>query len=92
MRRLRRNRNQISVLWISTSEENNLLCLAKEQARVITKEDAVPQGKVPRMKSITLNIARSQAVPSSELPENIGRHSRRVDTALLGKHTRQHYD
>jgi hypothetical protein len=44
------------------------------------------------MKSTTLNIARSQAVPSSELPENIGRHSRRVDAALPGKHTRQLYD
>jgi hypothetical protein len=92
IRRVRRNGNQISVRWIPTSEDNNLLRLAKEQARVATQEDAVPQGKVPRMKSTTLNIARSQAVPSSELPGNIGRHSRRVDTALLGKHTRQLYD
>ena len=44
------------------------------------------------MKSTTLNIARSQAVPSSELPENIGRHAKRVDAALPGKHTRQLYD
>ena len=92
IRRVRRNGNQISVRWIPTSEDNNLLRLAKEQARVATQEDAVPQGKVPRMKSTTLNIARSQAVPSSELPGNIGRHSRRVDTALPGKHTRQLYD
>ena len=92
IRRVRRNGNQISVRWIPTSEDNNLLRLAKEQARVATQEDAVPQGKVPRMKSTTLNIARSQAVPSSELPGNIGRHSRRVDIALPGKHTRQLYD
>ena len=57
-----------------------------------TQEDAIPQGQVPRMKSTTLNIARSQAVPSRELPENIGRHSKRVDAALPGKHTRQLYD
>ncbi|OQD92303.1 hypothetical protein PENSOL_c042G06037 [Penicillium solitum] len=80
------------MLWIPTSEDNNLLGLAKEQARAATQEDAVSQKQVPRMKSTTLNTARSQAVPSSELPENIGRHSRRVDTALPGKHTRQLYD
>ncbi|KAJ5215240.1 uncharacterized protein N7498_001647 [Penicillium cinerascens] len=44
------------------------------------------------MKSTTLKIARAQAIPSSKLPENVGRHSRRVDTALPGKHTRQLYD
>ncbi|CRL30817.1 unnamed protein product [Penicillium camemberti] len=44
------------------------------------------------MKSTTLKIARSQAAPGSKLPENVGRHSRRVDTTLPGKHTRQLYD
>jgi hypothetical protein len=44
------------------------------------------------MKSITLNVARSQAVPSNDLPVNVGRHAKRVDAALLGKHTRQLYD
>jgi hypothetical protein len=44
------------------------------------------------MKSTTLNISRSQAVPKSCLPENIGKHSKRVDAALPGKHTRQLYD
>ena len=42
IRRVRRNGNQISVRWIPTSEDNNLLRLAKEQARVATQEDAVP--------------------------------------------------
>ncbi|KAJ6114152.1 hypothetical protein N7512_007597 [Penicillium capsulatum] len=92
MRRLRRNGNQISVRWIPTSEDNKLLELAKEQARAATQEDAIPQGQVPRMKWTTLNIARFQAVPCSELPANIGRHSRQVDTALPEKHTRQLYD
>jgi len=92
MTKLQKNGNRVSVRWIPTSEDNNLLRLAKEQARDATKEDAVSQKQVPRMKSTTLNIARSQATPSTELPENIGRHSRRVDTALPGKHTRQLYD
>ncbi|KAJ5267785.1 hypothetical protein N7478_010593 [Penicillium angulare] len=76
----------------SLARSCKLLGLAKEQARAATQEDALPQERVPRMKSTTLNIARSQAVPSSELPENIGRHAKRVDAALPGKHTRQLYD
>ncbi|KAI1828919.1 transcriptional regulator family: Zinc finger, CCHC-type [Penicillium roqueforti] len=92
MRKLRRNGNQINVRWISTSEDNKLRGLAKDQARAATQEDAVPQKQVPRMKSTTLNIARSQAVPSNDLPANIGRHAKRVDAALPGKHTRQLYD
>ena len=92
MRRLQKDGNLVSVRWIPTSEDNNLLGLAKEQARAATQEDAVLQKQVPKMKSTTLNIARSQTTPSSELLENIGRHSRRVDTALPGKHTRQLYD
>lgn len=92
MRKLRRNGNQINVRWISTSEENKLRGLAKDQARFATQEDALPQERVPRMKSTTLNIARSQAVPCGEIPENIGRHAKRVDAALPGKHTRLLYD
>ncbi|KAJ5264436.1 hypothetical protein N7505_007229 [Penicillium chrysogenum] len=92
MRKLRRNGNQINIRWISTSEDNKMRGLAKEQARAATQEDALPQERVPRMKSTTLNIARSQAVPSNDLPVNVGRHAKRVDAALSGKHTRQLYD
>jgi hypothetical protein len=92
MRRLQKHGNRTSVRWIPTAEDNKLLGLAKEQARAATQEDAIPQGQAPRIKSTTLKIARSQAVPSSQLPESIGKHSRRVDTALPGKYTRQLYD
>ncbi|KAJ5672991.1 hypothetical protein N7507_002118 [Penicillium longicatenatum] len=71
MRRLRRNGNQIEFLWIPTSKDNKLLGLAKEQARAATQEDALPQERVPRMKSTTLSIARAQAVPSNGLPEDL---------------------
>lgn len=72
-RRLRRNGNQINILWVPASEYNKLLGLAKEQARAATQEDATPQAEVSRMKSTTLNIVRSQAATSKGLPENVGR-------------------
>ena len=78
----------MNIPWVPTSMDNKLLGLAKEQARSATQEDAVPQESVPRMKSTTLNLARSQAATSNNLPENVGRHVKRVDAALPGKHTR----
>jgi hypothetical protein len=92
IRRLRRNGNRITILWVPTSEDNKLLSLAKEQARTATQEDATPQAQVPRVKSTTLNIARSQQGTSKGLPEKVGKHVKRVDAALPGKHTRQLYD
>ncbi|KAJ5215329.1 uncharacterized protein N7498_001736 [Penicillium cinerascens] len=92
IRRLHRNGNYLNVLWIPTSEDNKLLGLAKEQARAATQEDAPLQNRAPRMKSTTLSLARSQAVPSNGLPVNVGKHVKRVDAALPGKHTRQLYD
>jgi hypothetical protein len=44
------------------------------------------------MKSTTLNIARSQQGTSKALPEKVGKHVKRVDAALPGKHTRQLYN
>ncbi|THC88429.1 hypothetical protein EYZ11_012122 [Aspergillus tanneri] len=92
VKRLRRNGNQITILWVPTSEDNKLLGLAKEQARAATQEDATPHTELPRMKSTTLNIARSQVGTSKGLPEKVGKHIKRVDAALPGKHTRQLYD
>jgi hypothetical protein len=92
IKRLRRNGNLITILWVPTSEDNKLLGLAKEQARAATQEDATPYTELPRMKSTALNMARSQVGTSEGLPEKVGKHAKRVDAALPGKHTRQLYD
>ncbi|KAJ5500659.1 hypothetical protein N7453_009710 [Penicillium expansum] len=92
IKRLQRNGNYIRFRWVSASENNKLLGLAKEQARAATQEDALLQEHAPRMKSTTLNLARSQAVPRNTLPADVGKHAKRVDAALPGKHTRLLYD
>jgi hypothetical protein len=81
-----------TICWVSTSKDIKLLSLAKEQARIATQEDATPQAQVPRMKSTTLNIARDQQGISRGLPEKVGKHVKRMDAALPGRHTRQLYD
>lgn len=92
IRRLQRNGNRINIRWVSTSEDNKLLGLAKEQARTATQDDATPYTELPRMKLTTLNIARAHVGTSKGLPEKVGKHAERVDAALPGKHTRQLYD
>jgi hypothetical protein len=92
MKRLQRNGNHINIWWVPTSADNKLLGLARQQARNATQKDAVPQVSVPRMKSTTLKIARSQVATSNDLPGNVGKHVKRVDAALPRKHTRQLYD
>ncbi|KAJ5593445.1 hypothetical protein N7537_010349 [Penicillium hordei] len=92
IKRLQRNRNHVQFRWVSASEDNKMLGLAKVQARAATQEDALLQESAPRMKSTTLNLARSQAVPRNTLPVDVGKHAKRVDAALPGKHTRLLYD
>ncbi|CEL11769.1 Putative Reverse transcriptase [Aspergillus calidoustus] len=88
-----KNANRITIRWVSTSEDNELLGLAKVQARAATQEGPVPYIQLPRMKSTTLNIARSQQGTTGKgLPGKVGKHVKRVDAALPGKHTRQLYD
>ncbi|KAJ5148268.1 hypothetical protein N7526_001620 [Penicillium atrosanguineum] len=80
MQRLRRHENRVHILWIPISEDHRLLGLAKEQARAATKEEASRQAQVPRMKSTTLNIARSQV--AATLP---GKHTRKLYDRLSWK-------
>ena len=91
IRKLRKKGTLVTIIWLPTSEENELLKLAKDKAKSATRQGATPQTQLSRMKSTTLNIARAKR-STSRLPEDVGKHSKRVDTALPGKHTRQLYD
>ncbi|OAQ61371.1 reverse transcriptase [Purpureocillium lilacinum] len=89
---LRRNGNMVAVLWIPTSAENRLLQNAKIQAREATKEGANPSLKFPRMRSTTLGVARAVHCIVRDIPDDVGKFSKKVDAALPGKHTLQLYD
>jgi ribonuclease HI len=89
---LREDGNVVKVLWLPASGENKLLKRAKEEARKATQKGATPEQQLPSMQSTTLRIARSKVSINTALPEKVGKHSKRVDTALPGKHTKQLYD
>jgi hypothetical protein len=78
--------------WLPSGKESELLTLAKEKAKAATQQGASPQAQLTKMKSTTLRIARSIRNTIRFLPENVGKHTKRVDTALPGKHTRLLYD
>jgi hypothetical protein len=80
-----------SFLWLPSGEACDLTKLAKQKAKVATRPGATPQMQLPRIRSTTLNVARKHGIVR-KLPDNVGRYSKTIDTALPGKHTRQFYD
>jgi hypothetical protein len=82
----------LTVIWTPVDNENKLKKIAKEKAQKATCPEARPQTQRPGMKSTMLNAARSKRGTTRCLPEKVGKHSKRVDIALPGKHTRRLYD
>jgi hypothetical protein len=73
-------------------EEHELLREAKDAARGTTGTEAVPPVQFPAVRSTTLNLARSHRPIEKALPDKVGKHSKRIDKALPGKHTKELYD
>ncbi|KAL9561366.1 hypothetical protein ACKAV7_014721 [Fusarium commune] len=79
---LRVKGNVVAVVWMPISAEHRLLKMAKKEARSASQDGAAPAQKFPRMRSTTLNIARSSQRASKRLPDNVGKFSKKVDAAL----------
>ena len=89
---LKREGNNVTIAWLPTNKENRLMDRAKKEAKTTARLGAEPGTKMPSAKSTTLNLAWAKRGTLTKLPEGVGKHSKRVDTALPGKHTRQLYD
>jgi hypothetical protein len=90
-KKLRQEGNTSTVAWLPVSEENELLATAKDRARAATTPDACPQASFSAMGSTMLSVARSMVPVNSNLPDNVGKHSKKIDKALPGKHTKTIY-
>jgi hypothetical protein len=88
---LRKDGNTVTIRWLPTGKDR-LWGIAKGEAKQATQQGAVPEAQTPRMRSTTLNIAWTKRGISNHLPDKVGAHSKRVDTALPGKHTRLLYE
>lgn len=90
--KLRERGNRVAIEWIPVRDENELLKMAKTEAREATKDGATPQRQFPRMRSTTLNIQKQKLKAERCLPEKVGKHAKRIDAALPGNHTRLLYN
>ncbi len=88
---LRRDGNTVTFLWLPSNEACELAQIAKRKAKIATRPGATPQVQLSRTRSTTLNVARKNGI-ARKLPDNVGKYSKAIDTALPGKHTRQLYD
>ncbi|EXK25089.1 hypothetical protein FOMG_18235 [Fusarium oxysporum f. sp. melonis 26406] len=61
-------------------------------ARHATEPYMTPQRGMTKAKTTILNRTRADLRTERKLPDGVGRHSRKVDSALPGKHTRLLYD
>ncbi|KEF50835.1 uncharacterized protein A1O9_13112 [Exophiala aquamarina CBS 119918] len=81
-RHLRREGNVVTVIWTPTHDDNKWKKIAKERAQQATGSKARPPTQRPGMRSTMLNAAQAKRGPTRSLPEKVGVHSKRVDTAL----------
>ncbi|RKK75488.1 hypothetical protein BFJ71_g17118 [Fusarium oxysporum] len=90
--KLRGNGNRVNIIWLSSNSEPNIQKTAKMSARHATEPYITPQKGVAKAKTTILSRTRADLRSERKLPEGVGRHSRKVDSALPGKHTRLLYD
>jgi hypothetical protein len=79
------------MVWVPSQGGFDLSKKAKEAARRATGNGRTPQAQTYQAKSTVINDARAKRKITA-LPEDIGKYSREMDTALPGKHTRTLYD
>lgn len=66
--------------------------LAKAAAKRATKRGCEAEVPWYQTRTTTLRLALAQVRAREQLPESVGRYSKRIDKALPGKHTRAIYD
>ncbi|KAM5528203.1 reverse transcriptase [Fusarium oxysporum f. sp. phaseoli] len=90
--KLRGDGNRVNLIWLPRDSELKIQKTAKMSARYATEPYMTPQRGFAKAKTTILNRTRADLQMGRKLPDGVGRHSRRVDSALPGKHTRLLYD
>jgi hypothetical protein len=87
-----RDGNRVNLIWLPPDSELKIQKTAKVSARCATEPYMTPQRGFAKAKATILNRTRADLRMEKKLPDGVGRHSRKVDSALPGKHTRLLYD
>ena len=89
---LKQRGNTINFMWIPAETDFALGSEAKTAAQNATKQRRAPDFQPHQAKSTTIRLAIAKQRQGRMLPEDVGKFSRAMDTALPGKHTRDLYD
>jgi hypothetical protein len=90
--KLRGNGNRVNIIWLSSNSELIIQKTAKMSACYATEPYITPQKGVTKAKTTILSRIRADLRTERKLPDGVGRHLRKVDSALPGKYTRLLYD
>ncbi|KAF5964566.1 reverse transcriptase [Fusarium coicis] len=80
--------NRVNLIWLPRDSELIIQKTAKMSARYATESYMTPQRGMIKAKTTILNRTRADLRMERKLPDGVGLHSRRVDSAVPGKHTR----
>ncbi|KAF5973446.1 hypothetical protein FCOIX_8764 [Fusarium coicis] len=83
---------RINLIWLSRNSELKIQKAAKMSARHATEPYVTPKIGMATAKTTILSRTRADLRKERKLPDGVGGRSRRVDSALPGKHTRLLYD
>ncbi|GKT68807.1 hypothetical protein ColTof4_01230 [Colletotrichum tofieldiae] len=90
--KLRKAGNTVSIGWITPDADPELMQAAKRAAQRSANPSSPPTKRPYRAASTTLAIAVRNQKHTWTIPAGVGKYSKRIDAALLGKHTRELYD
>ncbi|KJZ68207.1 hypothetical protein HIM_12402 [Hirsutella minnesotensis 3608] len=74
------------------NEEFTLGPLAKVQAKRATRDECIAEPATFQARSTTLRLLLNEQAQVGQIPERVGKYSKRIDKALPGVHTRKVYD
>ncbi|KAJ6436382.1 reverse transcriptase [Purpureocillium lavendulum] len=93
MKRLQKRGRTVRLMWVPAGEEEFApRQLAKAAAKRATERGCEAEVPWYQTRTTTLRLALAQGRAREQLPESVGRYSKRIDKALPGKHTRAIYD
>ncbi|KNB17502.1 hypothetical protein FOXG_15024 [Fusarium oxysporum f. sp. lycopersici 4287] len=90
--KLKGDMNRVRLIWLPSDSELKIQRIAKMSARHATEPYVTPRIGTSKAKTTILSRMRADLRRKRKLPDGVGRHSRKVDSALPGKHTRLLYD
>jgi len=89
---LRQRGNYIAGVWVPAGKEVELSAKAKKGARQAIEENKPLREQTYQAKSTTISRAKTELQQDRQLPKGVGKYSKRIDTALPGKHTQILYN